>query len=149
MPARNPAPFAGRDGWRRVTEGTPSSDGGGNLPQPDDSAVLASMDVTLKAILQELREQVQVGATYPLTITVSAPQFPNKVDLPNLFAVTLTNDGPGNLEYRLPGTGSGNWVALAATEQITFNAIKGVFRSIGLRPVVAGGAPVLRLVGLY
>lgn len=68
------------------------------------------------------------------------------VNLPDLFSVTVTNDGPGNVEVRIPGSGSGAWLALQPPETRTFTAAKPIIKSIGVRPV-GGATPVLRIAG--
>jgi len=169
MPMR---PYAARPGGVLLTP--PPTNGGGprptdlgdltvlqipDLPLPGSSTELfLSAQVILAqnhqhllaAIVQELREQVQRGYVYPLVLTV-ASQAPDEYEFDTpLFSVSLTNDGPANIEYKLPYSGQAQWVQLRPTEVITFTFIKGLIRSLGVRLTAAGGAATaVRVVGTY
>jgi len=128
------------------------------LPNPESSvevylAALAAYahnnQALLAASLQELREQTQKGYVYPLNVSVTALTPDEYLFEPRLFTVSITNDGPGTIQYKIPYDGQAQWVGLVPTEVIVFNFIKPVIRSIGVRLLVAGAATAVRIVGAY
>jgi len=101
------------------------------------------------AILKELREQVQKGYVYPVTLVTNG-LIPIDTDFnPPLFSVSLINDGPGTIQYRIPNIGSAFWVDLAPTEVQTVNFIKGKIPSVAIRGKTASVTATVRLVGTY
>ncbi len=125
---------------------TPRSSGG-NM---DVSAIVDAMDAQTKvlvSILAELRAQRQEGAVYPVTLTTRG-QVPVPITFnPPLFSISLTNNGPGKIQYRLPATGSTAWVDLEPSEVIAFNFSTGVIHSVSFRALGADGS--IRAVGSY
>lgn len=115
--------------------------GPGGAPLPTDTIGL------LQAILLELQGSDQRGLVYSLTMTVQSPEAVPVAWDPPLFSLSLTCDGAGIVQYRLPNGGGSNWIDLRPNEQITFSLTKPRIVSAGFR--VLGAAAVIRLVGLY
>jgi hypothetical protein len=101
----------------------------------------------LRDILENLRAQVQQGFVYPLTITTNGLTPVEETFNPPLFSISLTNDGPGTIQYRIPNSGAANWVNLQPTEVIEFNFIIGKIVSVAFRALGSNGT--IRLVGTY
>ena len=151
-------PFAAQVGYQRLQEGTqPGVSTPPPQPPPPQPTVedllqhviehLDAMQTILADILTELRQQVEKGYTYPLTITTTGlTPVEAKFD-PALFSIGLTNDGPGTIQYRIPNTGSAFWIDLFPTEVITFTFLKGVATSAGFRALGADGR--IRIVGTF
>ena len=154
-------PFAAKEGWFRVarnggTEELPS------LPippgaDPSDPVVqlLAATQLNnqlLAAILQELQDQAQQGIVWAVTQPVpggNAVPVECLIGVP-LFSISITNDGPASIEYKVPNRGNAVWVQLNPTEVVVFNFIKGLIPSVALRALGPGfGAANVRLVGTY
>lgn len=126
-------PFAAHEPW---AYGRPGEDWG------------ATTDDILRLILKELREQVQQGVVWPITMMIgSAIPVPVRFE-PGLFSISITNDGPGIVQYKIPDNVSNDWVNLLPNEVIEFHFIKGVIKSVAFRittPAVAG----IRAVGAF
>ncbi len=154
-------PFAAKEGWFRIAAGG----GVEQLPSlplppgmdPNDIQVLQLVALQLNnqllaGILQELREQTQQGVvtsiTQPIPAGSAAP-----IEIPfgfPLFSISLTNDGPASVEYKIPNRGNAYWVQLNPTEVVIVNFIKGLIPSLALRALApAFGAASVRLVGTY
>lgn len=160
----NTRAFAGKPGWFRVIE--PGGPGGEVLPGPPESgapvedwlqyiAALMFAQVQFgQNILTELHEMVQRGVVYAETVQVASLvpverllQVGGTAPYNGLFSVSLTNDGAGTVQYRIPNNVAGVWVDLFPNEVVIFNAVKGVFISVAFR--VQGAAARVRLVGVY
>jgi hypothetical protein len=90
---------------------------------------------------------VQRGLIYSLTMTIqTVDPVPVEFGQP-LFSVNITCDGAGIVQYRLPNSGSSNWIDLRPNEQITFAAVEPVFTTTAFR--VLGAPATIRVVGLY
>ena len=106
------------------------------------------MATTLDEILAELQAQAEQGVVYPVIIDLldAVPvEIPFK---PMLFSLIIVNDGPANIQYRVPNTSAGAWIDLNTTEIITFNFKKGVLGSVGFRKP-AGATAHIRAIGSY
>jgi len=147
MPTRPPArPFAADEGWFRVS---PPGEGNGAPPGDEEDAVANRTVVVLEDILAELRLCVQQG--YVTTVTQWVPSIvPIEILFdPPLFSISLINDGPGSIEYRIPNRGNAQWVQMNPTELMTFNFQHGVVHSVALRTVPAGVAANVRVIGTF
>jgi hypothetical protein len=154
-------PFAAKEGWFRVAR----NGGIEELPElpvpsgmdPNDVLVLQLVAAQLNnqllaGILQELQEQAQQGIVTAVTepLPGGTPTPREILFEPPLFSISLTCDGPANVEYRIPNRSNARWVQLNNTEVIVFNFIKGLIPSIALRAVApAFGAVNVRIVGTY
>lgn len=107
-------------------------------------------NATLDAILTELQEQVAEGVAYATTVgwndlVIQQVPFPKP-----LFSLSIMNDGPQTIQYRMPNVSWANFINLQPTEVIQFNFIKGRIPSVGVRLTALGvGVTTVRLVGTY
>ena len=164
MSLKRAKPFAGQEGWRYGAESeaalegeeappvelpAPTTDVGQDL-RPYLEALLESaqrQEQLLARILQELRQQVQLGAIYgPAAINVPTTTPVDITFDPPLFALSLTNDGAGAVQYRLPNRADADWVNLLPTEVDNYTFIKALVPSVAFR--VLGAAASVRVKGI-
>jgi len=119
-----------------------------SLLQANLAVAMQNRDL-LSLLLTELREQVQQGiiVAVPFNVTQAQGVVPLTFD-PPLFAIGLTNDGPNNVQYRIPNRGDADWINLIPTEVDQFTVIKAKFTSAGFRVQVAGGNATVRMKAL-
>lgn len=151
--------FAALEGWRRavangselVPEGLQPSPPGASTEQLLRALVASSLrlEVLQAGTLEALNAQVQEGLVWGTTLVVNTAGAA-EVSLPRLFSIGLTNDGPGNLLYRIPNRGAAVWLTLVQNEVIEYTFTEGLLETMAVRLPVAGAAtPTLRLVGTY
>ncbi len=152
-------PFVAMQGWQRVEEAPTTEIQQAPPPPPPEAAPSAEtllqqisgqlngIQGVLNNILKELREQVQAGFTYPITVDTTGLVPVELTFDPALFSISLTNDGPGTIQYRIPNTGAAFWIDLQPTEVVTFTFLKGLIKSAGFRAQGANGR--IRAVGTY
>lgn len=68
---------------------------------------------------------------------------------PPLFSVSIANDGPGALQFRIPNRSSSTWSGIAVNDPLVFNARKGVFTSGAVKNPGSAGTTTVRITGLY
>jgi hypothetical protein len=149
-------PFAAMQGWQRVEEAPTTEIQQAPPPEAAPSAETLLQQISgqlngiqgvLNNILTELREQVQAGYTYPITVDTTGLVPVELTFDPALFSISLTNDGPGTIQYRIPNTGAAFWIDLQPTEVVTYTFLKGLVKSAGFRAQGADGR--IRAVGTY
>lgn len=159
--SRTARAFAAKDWWARVIEGGPLDSAGLELPTVRSDASLEELLLALiertdlsimtqAAILAELRKQVQQGFVYTLEYTVQAGA-PQSLDFPTpLFAIAVINIGGANIQYRTPDRAGATWNTVTPTDIKQYNFTNGLIRSISVRLVPPGVAPVaVQIEGIY
>lgn len=107
---------------------------------------LGAQGQALNDLLASTIEQGKIYSVAPLTLTDPAGllfTFPSP-----LFSITVTNDGPGNIDARLVFGRAFEPLRVQAGETASFSFRTGRIDQILLVPL-AGANPVIRLFGTY
>lgn len=124
----------------------------GGLTLDGLGAILLQQNILLAGILDALLRQVPQGVTTGNTVTVTQVQQPPVTEIvfpAPLFGLSLLNNGPNILQYRIPNRSGADFIDLIPTAIRDVNVPNGLIETMGLRVVAAGGTAQLVYLGLY
>ena len=106
--------------------------------------LLAGILEALQAIYEDLQERIPTGATFSQTLTVTPATQQTVSFSPAVFSLTVVNDGPQPMQFRIQPRLGGDWGTLNATEVLTITSTKAAISEAQFR--VPTGTAALRLV---